>query len=92
MLKKLILSIMIFSVIGVVFPSASADVFIHKPTPQFSIQHPNGWTVQEFPEYRLVSIDADATGRNGVSIMLVCSNLYGEDCGTPQADYQEIEF
>ena len=73
-------------------PSAFGEIFIHEPTPQFSIQHPNGWTVQEFPEYRAVSIDADLTNRNGVSITLICSHLYNENCGSPQADYQEMNF
>lgn len=78
--------------IGVMIPSAFGEIFIHEPTPQFSIQHPNGWTVQEFPEYRAVSIDADLTNRNGVSITLICSHLYNENCGSPQADYQEMGF
>ena len=91
-MKAILFSVLAIAIIGVMVPSAFGEIFIHEPTPQFSIQHPNGWIVQEFPEYRAVSIDADLTNRNGVSITLVCSHLYNENCGSPQADYQEMNF
>ena len=94
-MKIIFVSILTVATIGLLIPSASADIFIHKLDPQFSIQHPNGWIIQEFPEYRGIAIDADLTGRNGMWIGLDCSTSMGEDwgfSGTPPVDYQELEW
>ena len=69
-MRMLILYGILIGFSTLLIPSAFGEIFIHEPTPQFSIQHPNGWMVQEFPEYRAVSIDADLTNRNGVSIII----------------------
>ena len=90
---NIVVGIVAIAFIGLMIPSASAEIFIHKPDPQFSIQHPNGWIIQEMPEYRTVMIDADMTGRNGMGITLNCSTTIDGDCGVgPQADYQELEW
>ena len=91
---KILFVILTVTMIGLMIPSASAEIFIHESTPQFSIQHPNGWIIQEIPEERGVMIDADMTGRNGMGISLICSGLYGEDCGNASniPDYQWMQY
>ena len=83
---------MVFSVIGIAFPSAFADIYVHESSFPFSIQHPSEWKVMPEDEWGGVAFDSDNTGRNGMYVALWCSEYRGEDCGTAGADYEELSF
>jgi len=83
---------MIFSVIGIAFPSAFADIYVHESSFPFSIQHPSEWKPSPEDEWGGVGFDSDNTGRNGMYVVLWCSEYRGEDCGIAGADYEELSF
>ena len=91
---KIILVVLVASMIGLIIPTAFAEIYVHESDYPFSISHPNDWYVFEFPEDEGsgVSIDPDRTGRNGFYINLICSELRGDDCGQAGADYQELAY
>ena len=83
---------MIFSVIGIAFPSAFADIYVHESSFPFSIQHPSEWKSSPEDEWGGVNFDSDNTGRNGMYVGLMCSEYRGEDCGIAGADYEELNW
>ena len=91
MMRILLFSIVAFSMIGLIFPSGIAEIFIDESDYPFSIQYPKGWTVLDEDEWGGVAF-GDGTGREGMYVQLVCSELRGEDCGQAGADYQELSI
>ena len=77
---------------GLIFPSGFSEVYVHESAYPFSIQYPSGWTVMDEDEWGGVLIVADEIGRNGLYIVLYCSEIRGEDCGQAGADYQELNY
>ena len=73
-------------------PSAFADVYVHESEYPFSIQHPSEWKVSAEDEWGGVNFDSDETGRNGMYVVLACSEYRGEDCGIAGEDYEELSF
>ena len=91
-MRLIFFSIIAFSMIGLIFPSGFSEIYVHESAYPFSIQHPSGWTVMDEDEWGGVLIVADEIGRNGLYIMLYCSEIRGEDCGQAGADYQELNY
>ena len=91
MMKFILFSILTVGLIGLIIPSAFADVYVHESEYPFSIQHPPGWIVYPEDEWGGVNIDADETGLNGFYVNLWCSESRGDDCGIAGADYQEMK-
>ena len=77
--------------IGLIFPSGFSEIYVHESDYPFSIQYPKGWTVLDEDEWGGVAF-GDGTGREGMYVQLVCSELRGEDCGQAGADYQELSI
>ena len=91
-MKYILFSILTVGLIGLIIPSAFADVYVHESEYPFSIQHPPGWIVYPEDEWGGVNIDADESGLNGFYVALWCSESRGDDwCGTAGADYQEMK-
>ncbi len=99
---KSILCLAAIAIIGLMTPSAFADVVIQETDFPFSIQHPSDWIAQQDPEIPgAIHIDSDLTGRNGLIIQLICTethtqfaitnDLYQKDCGT-YTDEEELQF
>jgi len=85
-------SILTVATIGLMLPSAFADVYVHESEYPFSIQHPSEWKVSAEDEWGGVNFDSDETGRNGMYVVLACSEYRGEDCGIAGADYEELNW
>ena len=92
MMKILLLSIIAFSMIGLIFPSGFSEIYIHESDYPFSIQYPSGWEALDEDEWGGVYIVQDKTGRNGMYVGLYCSEIRDEDCGQAGADYQELNY
>tara|TARA_B110000014_G_C19888797_1_gene459913 strand:- start:3 stop:686 length:684 start_codon:yes stop_codon:yes gene_type:complete len=90
--KIILISILAAAMVGLMVPSALADVYVHESLPPFSIQHPSGWIIQEDPDFPGVHIGSDKTGRNGLFVTLLCSEARGDDCGQVGTDYEELNF
>ena len=43
-------------------------------------------------EWGGVNIDSDTSGRNGMYVTLLCSEVRGDDCGQAGAGYQEMNY
>ena len=91
-MKLFFLSISTIFLIGLIIPSAFADVYVHESEYPFSIQHPSEWKVSAEDEWGGVNFDSDETGRNGMYVILGCSEYRGEDCGIAGADYEELNW
>ena len=89
---KILFVILTVAIIGVGFPSAFADIYVHESSFPFSIQHPSEWKSSSEDEWGGVNFDSDNTGRNGMYVSLWCSEYRGEDCGTAGADYEELNW
>ena len=50
-MRVLLFSILAFSMIGLIFPSGIAEIFIDESDYPFSIQYPKGWTVLDEDEW-----------------------------------------
>ena len=72
MMKILLLSIIAFSMIGLIFPSGFSEIYIHESSYPFSIQYPSGWEALDEDEWGGVYIVQDKTGRNGMYVGLYC--------------------
>ena len=92
MMRILLFSIVVFSMIGLIFPSGFSEIYVHESAYPFSIQHPSGWTVMDEDEWGGVFIVSDTSGRNGVYISLACSEVRGDDCGQAGASYEEMNY
>ena len=90
-MKLIFFSIIAFSMIGLIFPSGFSEIYIHESDFPFSIQYPKDWTVLDEDEWGGVAF-TDGTGREGMYVQLVCSELRGEGCGQAGADYQELSI
>mgnify|MGYP001253150586 CR=1 FL=1 len=77
--------------IGLIIPSVSAEIYVHQSDFPFSIQYPTGWEVFDEDEWGGVAI-GDKTGRNGMYVGILCSEILGDDCGQAGADYQELDY
>jgi len=91
-LKAILLSIIVVGMIGLIIPTAFADIYVHESSFPFSIQHPSEWKSSPEDEWGGVNFDSDNTGRNGMHVVLWCSEYRGEDCGTAGADYEELNW
>ena len=91
-MKIIFVSILIVATIGLMMPSVFADVYVHESEYPFSIQHPSEWKVSAEDEWGGVNFDSDETGRNGMYVILGCSEYRGEDCGIAGADYEELNW
>ena len=90
-MKLIFFSVLAFSMIGLIIPSVSAEIYIHQSDFPFSIQYPSGWTVENENEWNGVAIH-DGTGREGMYVQIMCSAIRGDDCGQAGADYQELNY
>ena len=90
-MKYILFCILTIGIIGLIIPSAFADVYVHESEYPFSIQHPPEWIVYPEDEWGGVNIDADESGLNGFYVGLWCSESRGDDCGVAGADYQEMK-
>ena len=90
-MKLIFFSVLAFSMIGLIIPSVSAEIYVHQSDFPFSIQYPTGWEVFDEDEWGGVWI-GDKTGRNGIYIQIMCSAIRGDDCGQAGADYQELDY
>ena len=90
--KYLIFSIIAFSMMGLIFPAGFSEIYIHESSYPFSIQYPSGWEALDEDEWGGVNFDSDDTGRNGMYVILGCSEYRGEDCGIAGADYEELNW
>ena len=90
MVKLIFFSIIAFSMIGLIFPSGIAEVFIDESDYPFSIQYPSDWNHIVEDEFGVWIGKGD--GREGMYIRIECSESFGWDCGQAGADYQEINL
>ena len=65
---KILFVILTVAIIGVAFPSAFADIYVHESSFPFSIQHPSEWKTSPEDEWGGVSFDSDKTNRNGIKV------------------------
>ena len=91
MMRILLFSIVAFSMIGLIFPSGIAEIFIDESDYPFSIQYPPDWNHIVEDEFGGVWI-GKGDGREGMYIRIECSESFGWDCGQAGADYQEINL
>ena len=91
-MKAILLSIIVVGMIGLIIPTAFADIYVHESSFPFSISHPSDWIPSPEDEWGGVNFDSDNTGRNGMGVELWCSEYRGEDCGIAGADYEELNW
>ena len=90
--KDLVLYGILIGFSTLLIPNVFADVYVHESEYPFSIQHPSEWKVSAEDEWGGVNFDSDDTGRNGMYVILGCSEYRGEDCGIAGADYEELNW
>ena len=76
--------------IGLIFPSGIAEIFINESGYPFSIQYPSDWN--HIVENEFGVWIGKESGREGMFIRIECSESFGWDCGQAGADYQEINL